>query len=29
VTLLYKSGVDPLVAMKMVGYRDYQTTANI
>jgi len=29
VTLLYESGVDPLVAMKMVGHRDYQTTANI
>ena len=28
-TLLYESGVDPLVAMKMVGHRDYQTTANI
>ena len=29
VTLLYESGVDPLVAMKIVGHRDYQTTANI
>lgn len=28
-TLFYESGVDPLVAMKMVGHRDYQTTANI
>ena len=29
VTLLYEAGVDPLVAMKIVGHRDYQTTANI
>ena len=29
VNLLYESGVDPLVAMKMVGYRERQTTANI
>ena len=29
VTLLYESGVDPLIAMKIVGHRDYQTTANI
>ena len=29
VTLLYESGVDPLVAMKIVGHSDYQTTANI
>lgn len=29
VTLLYESGVDPLVAMKIVGHTDYQTTANI
>ena len=28
-TLLYESGVDPLVAMKIVGHTDYQTTANI
>ena len=27
--MLYESGVDPLVAMKIVGYTDYQTTANI
>ena len=25
----YEAGVDPLVAMKIVGHRDYQTTANI
>ena len=29
VTMLYKSGVDPLIAMKIVGHRDYQTTANV
>ena len=29
VTLLYESGVDPLIAMKIVGHTDYQTTANI
>lgn len=29
VTLLYEAGVDPLVAMKIVGHADYQTTANI
>lgn len=29
VTLLYESGVDPLVAMKIVGHTDYPTTANI
>ena len=29
VTLLYESGVDPLVAMMIVGHTDYQTTANI
>ena len=29
VTMLYKSSVDPLVAMKIVGHTDYQTTANI
>ena len=28
VTLLYESGVDPLIAMKIVGHTDYQTTAN-
>ena len=28
-TLLYESGVDPLIAMKIVGHTDYQTTANI
>ena len=26
---LYESGVDPLIAMKIVGHTDYQTTANI
>ena len=29
VTLLYESGVDPLIAMKIVGHTDCQTTANI
>lgn len=29
VTMLYEAGVDPLVAMKIVGHTDYQTTANI
>ena len=29
VTMLYEGGVDPLVAMKIVGHTDYQTTANI
>ena len=29
VTLLYEAGVDPLIAMKIVGHTDYQTTANI
>ena len=29
VTMLYESGIDPLVAMKIVGHTDYQTTANI
>lgn len=29
VTLLYETGIDPLIAMKIVGYTDYQTTANI
>ena len=28
-TMLYGSGVDPLIAMKIVGHTDYQTTANI
>mgnify|MGYP002111871161 CR=1 FL=1 len=29
VTLLYESGVEPLIAMKIVGHTDCQTTANI
>ncbi len=29
VTMLYESGIDPLVAMRIVGHADYQTTANI
>ena len=29
VTLLYESGLDLLIAMKIVGHTDYQTTANI
>ena len=29
VTMLYESGIDPLVAMRIVGHAAYQTTANI
>ena len=29
VTLLYEAGVDPLIAMKIAGHSDYQTTASI
>ena len=29
VTLLCEAGIDPLIAMKIVGHTDYQTTANI
>ena len=29
ITMLYDGGIDPLVAMKIVGHADYQTTANI
>lgn len=29
VTLLYEACIDPLIAMKIVGHTDYQTTANI
>ena len=29
ITMLYESGVDPLMAMKIVGHTDYQTTANV
>ena len=29
VTILYEAGVDPLIAMKIVGHTDYQTTAYI
>ena len=29
VTLLYESGFDALIAMKIVGYTDYQTAASI
>ncbi len=29
VTMLYQADVDPLIAMKIVGHTDYQTTANI
>ena len=25
----YEAGVDPLIAMKIVGHTDYKTTANI
>ena len=28
-TLLYRAGVDPLKAMKIVGHNEYQTTADI
>ena len=29
VNLLYESGVAPLIAMKIVGHKDHQTTADI
>lgn len=29
VTLLYEAGIDPLIAMRLVGHSDYQTTADI
>ena len=29
VTLLYEAGIGPLIAMKIVGHTDCQTTANI
>ena len=29
VTMLYRAGVDPLKAMKIVGHNEYQTTADI
>ncbi len=29
ITLLYEAGVDPLIAMKIAGHSDYQTTASI
>ena len=28
-TFLLEAGVDPLIAMKIVGHTDYKTTANI
>ena len=28
VTMLYEADIDPLIAMKIVGHTDYQTTAN-
>ena len=28
-TLLFEAGVEPLIAMKLLGHADYQTTANI
>ena len=28
-TLLYEAGIDPLIAMKIIGHSDYQTTANV
>ena len=27
--MLYEAGIDPLIAMKIVGHTDYQTTATI
>ena len=29
ITLLYEAGVDPLIAMKISGHSDYQTTASV
>ena len=29
ITMLYRAGVDPLKAMKIVGHSEYQTTADI
>jgi integrase len=29
VTMLYEADIDPLIAMKIVGHTDYQTTTNI
>ncbi|MDL2318557.1 site-specific integrase [Eubacteriales bacterium OttesenSCG-928-A19] len=29
VTMLYEAGIDPLIAMRLVGHSDYQTTADI
>ena len=29
ITLLYEAGVDPLIAMKIAGHSDYQTTASV
>lgn len=29
ITMLYEAGVDPLIAMRLVGHADYRTTANI
>ena len=28
-TLLFEAGAEPLIAMKILGHTDYQTTANI
>ena len=28
-TLLFEAGVEPLIAMKILGHTDYQTTTNI
>jgi integrase len=28
-TLSYEAGVDPLIAMKIVGHSNYQTTADV
>ena len=29
ITLLYEAGVDPLIAMKIAGHSNYQTTASV
>ena len=28
-TLLYEAGIDPHIAMKIIGHSDYRTTANV
>ena len=29
ITMLYTAGIDPLIAMRLVGHEDYKTTAQI